>query len=101
LEPGMINSIEPGFYEPGWGGIRLENLYLVIKLSEKDTHGLEWYGFESLTFIPFDPKLISFQELSPTQQQWLQTYYQAILNQIGPTLPANEQAWLKNICSLS
>lgn len=29
LEPGMIITIEPGTYEPGWGGIRIEDTLLV------------------------------------------------------------------------
>ena len=29
LKPGMIVTIEPGIYIPGWGGVRLENLAVV------------------------------------------------------------------------
>lgn len=29
VEPGMIFSVEPGIYLPGWGGVRLEDLVLV------------------------------------------------------------------------
>ena len=29
LKPGMIITIEPGIYIPGWGGVRLENLAVV------------------------------------------------------------------------
>ena len=29
LKPGMIITIEPGLYIPGWGGIRLENMVVV------------------------------------------------------------------------
>lgn len=29
LRPGMIVTVEPGIYIPGWGGIRLENMYVV------------------------------------------------------------------------
>lgn len=29
LEPGMIVSVEPGIYLPGWGGVRVEDLVLV------------------------------------------------------------------------
>lgn len=99
LEPGMINSIEPGFYEPGWGGIRLENLYHVVNRSE-DAAGTPWYGFESLTYIPFDKKLIDTGALSPQQLQWLRDYYQAIVEKIGPTLPADESSWLKALCTI-
>jgi Xaa-Pro aminopeptidase len=29
LKAGMIVTVEPGIYIPGWGGIRLENMYVV------------------------------------------------------------------------
>jgi Xaa-Pro aminopeptidase len=29
VKEGMIFSIEPGIYLPGWGGVRLEDLVLV------------------------------------------------------------------------
>lgn len=94
FEPGMITSIEPGYYEPGWGGIRLENLYQLVDL------GNGQYGFESLTYIPFDPKLIDKSRLNNEQLQWLKGYYQQILDQIASTLSKNEAAWLKAICAI-
>jgi Xaa-Pro aminopeptidase len=97
LEPGMVNSIEPGYYEAGWGGIRLENLYLVAERGH-DPVGLPWYGFDQLTFIPFDKKLIDFSLLTPAQTEWLRAYHQTILDKIGPTLSSEEALWLKKIC---
>jgi Xaa-Pro aminopeptidase len=99
LEPGMITSIEPGYYQPGWGGIRLENLYRVIEL-ETDGTGTKWYGFESLIYIPFDQQLIDFSRLNPEQLQWLRAYYAAIVEKIAPTLAPDETAWLKDICTI-
>jgi Xaa-Pro aminopeptidase len=29
LRPGMVFSIEPGVYLPGWGGVRMEDLVLL------------------------------------------------------------------------
>jgi Xaa-Pro aminopeptidase len=99
LEPGMITSVEPGFYEPGWGGIRLENLYLTIPL-EQDASGTAWYGFESLTYIPFDKKLIDWEALTKSQLHWLRCYYQRVLEEIVPTLSAEEAIWLNQACAL-
>ena len=29
LQPGMVFSVEPGIYLPGWGGVRIEDLVLL------------------------------------------------------------------------
>jgi Xaa-Pro aminopeptidase len=41
LEPGMVVTVEPGLYLPGWGGVRLEDDVLVTP-----------DGYEILTKIP-------------------------------------------------
>ncbi|MCI5140830.1 MAG: aminopeptidase P family protein [Candidatus Electrothrix sp. ATG1] len=45
LRTGMIVTIEPGIYLPGWGGIRLENMAVVredgCELLNEDTTGLD------------------------------------------------------------
>ncbi len=101
FQPGMITSIEPGYYEPGWGGIRLENLYATIELPKNTSADKRpWYGFESLTYVPFDKKLIVFSSLSREQLQWLKLYYAAILKKLLPTLNRTEQRWLKAQCQI-
>lgn len=110
LEPGMVTSIEPGFYKPGWGGIRIENLYVVKDLApagEKpeagaklDPNKLSWYGFESLTYIPFDKRLIDRDRLDDRQREWLQGYNEAIVAKLTPTLSPDEAAWLKDACTV-
>lgn len=106
FEPGMINSIEPGYYEPQWGGIRLENLYVVQDCTDSftvspGTPTKQWYEFASLTYIPFDRKLIDLDRLSPRQQAWLQAYYTTIRSRLVATLDPSEQTWLEKQCSLS
>ncbi|MCY7394451.1 MAG: aminopeptidase P family protein, partial [Leptolyngbyaceae cyanobacterium CAN_BIN12] len=105
LEPGMITSIEPGFYQPGWGGIRIENLYEIVEIPQEvkdDSSAAKtpWYGFESLTYIPFDNRLIDLTRLSDRQRQWLENYYQAIVKKLTPTLSPTNADWLKQTCTL-
>ncbi|PZV18401.1 MAG: aminopeptidase [Leptolyngbya sp.] len=105
LEPGMITSIEPGFYQPGWGGIRIENLYAIVEMPQEtkddsNTAKTPWYGFESLTYIPFDNRLIDFTRLDSRQRTWLDRYYHAILAKLTPTLSPSDADWLSQTCTL-
>ncbi|MGB3263148.1 MAG: aminopeptidase P family protein [Microcoleus sp.] len=97
LEPGMVTSIEPGYYEPGWGGIRLENLYVVREMPSKNA--TVWYGFEPLTYIPFEQKLIDGDRLSTTQLQWLNNYHASVIEKLSPVLDAAAIEWLKKACA--
>jgi Xaa-Pro aminopeptidase len=97
LKVGMINSIEPGYYQPGWGGIRLENLYEVIAIPEPEG----WMGFRSLTWIPFDGRLIDWELLNEAQRAWLDEYHRQVYAMHHATLPEQDAAWLKCACGLS
>ncbi|MEG3839777.1 aminopeptidase P family protein [Microcoleus sp. herbarium14] len=97
LEPGMVTSIEPGYYLPGWGGIRIENLYVVIAMPSKND--AVWYGFEPLTYIPFERKLINVDRLSKTQLTWLNNYHAAVVEKLAPVLDAATIEWLKKACA--
>jgi Xaa-Pro aminopeptidase len=102
LQAGMIISNEPGYYEDGWGGIRLENLYVVMPDDDMPPHpsGKRWLQLESLTLIPFDKRLIDWAQLTEVERVWLERYHQHVWETIGPMLNKAERAWLQEACTL-
>ena len=103
LEEGMVLSNEPGYYETNWGGIRLENLYVVKKTEELPKHpaGKTWLGFETLTLIPFDRRLINSNLFSIDEKKWLDAYHKRVFTEISPILENSADInWLKWACDL-
>ncbi|GFW42692.1 xaa-Pro aminopeptidase 1 [Trichonephila clavipes] len=87
LQAGMILSIEPGYYEDGKFGIRLENLGLVKEI--KTTHNFHDTGFltfEPLTLVPFQAKFIDPSLLNDNEIKWLNEYHVTCREVIGRIL---------------
>ena len=103
LQAGMVISNEPGYYENNWGGIRLENLYLVKKADNFPQHpgGKGWLCFEELTLIPFDRTLIDKNLLSTEELNWLYDYHGRVFSEISPMLDNTEDfQWLTWACGI-
>ena len=104
LQAGMVLSNEPGYYEQNWGGIRLENLYVVKKAEGLPQHpgGKGWLTFETLTLIPFERRLIDRDILSVDELKWLDEYHQRVFTEISPLLDNSEDLkWLSWACDLA
>jgi Xaa-Pro aminopeptidase len=99
LKPGMILSNEPGFYLPGAYGIRIENLLLVTPAPELPGQTRPFLRFETLTFAPYDRRLIQLARLCPAERAQVDAYHAAVLARIGPLLPAREAGWLATACA--
>ena len=95
LEPGMIVSDEPGFYQEGAFGIRIENLLVVQKCQRPGlTHML---CFCPLTLVPIDTRCLYVSLLTRKEQDWLNDYHQnvrSVITNAASTLTDNEIAWL-------
>lgn len=93
LEPGMILSNEPGYYKTGAYGVRIENLVVV---EERDIPGAErpMLGFETLTFAPYDRRLIDKGLLSPDEIAWIDAYHARAFETLAPSLDTQTRAWL-------
>ncbi len=98
LQAGMIISNEPGYYKQGEYGIRIENLVLVV---EKPVSGgdKETLGFETLTYVPIDKRLIDAGMLSNRELDWLNDYHRKVLAIIGPQLQGEDREWLERQCA--
>ena len=93
LVQGMVLSNEPGYYKKGHYGIRLENIVMVTAEQVKGA-ACEMYGFETLTCVPFDSKLINFDLLDEKEKLWLDTYHKFIYQVLRDNLRGSEKKWL-------
>jgi Xaa-Pro aminopeptidase len=97
LEPGMILSNEPGYYREGTFGIRLENL-IVVQVAEAIGDHRDQLSFETLTFAPFDRRLIDADQLSAGDRAWLNAYHAQVLALLSPRLSDFALSWAHQAC---
>lgn len=95
LEPGMILSNEPGLYFEGRYGIRLETLVLVTQPKTIAGGTRAMLGFETLTLVPFDRRLIDPDQFLPSELGWLNTYHARVRRELERLLPDKDQTWLR------
>lgn len=95
LEPAMIVSNEPGYYKPGAYGIRIENLELVTEAMPVDGGERPMLGFECLTLVPIDRRLVETRLLGPAEIGWLDAYHARVRRQIAPHLTGADRDWLE------
>ncbi|XP_061033705.1 xaa-Pro aminopeptidase 2 isoform X3 [Eubalaena glacialis] len=97
MAKGMFTSIEPGYYQDGEFGIRLEDVALVVEAKTK--YPGTYLTFEVVSLVPYDRNLIDVSLLSPEQLQYLNRYYQTIRETVGPELQRRqlpeEFSWLQ------
>ncbi len=89
LQEGMIVSNEPGYYEEGKFGIRIENLIYIKKEKNK-------LKFENLTMAPIDNDLINEKLLTPKEKDYLFKYNLEVYGNLSKYLSKNEKSWLLN-----
>ncbi|MEM1404467.1 MAG: aminopeptidase P family protein [Pseudomonadota bacterium] len=95
LARGMIVSNEPGYYRDGEFGIRCENLCVVVAV-EDDAHEVPMLGFEALTLVPFDRRLIDVALLSDGELQWINDYHARVLTDVGVRIDdPSVKSWLE------
>lgn len=98
LKPGMTVSNEPGYYEEGKYGIRIENVVLVVEKETPNNFGDKGYlGFENVTMCPIQTKLVDVSLLTPAERKWINEYHAEVWEKVSPSLKNDTRAleWLK------
>ncbi len=99
LEPGMIVSNEPGYYRASAFGIRIENLELVHEAREIAGGERPMLGFETLTVVPIDTRLIEPALMSADEIAWLDRYHARVAAEVAPLVDEATRAWLARACA--
>lgn len=94
LKPGMIISNEPGYYNEGRYGIRIENLVLVCEPNTPEGGDRPMLSFETLTAVPIDRRLIDRRLMSDDDIAWLDGYHRRVRETISPLVSEAAQRWL-------
>uniref|UniRef100_A0A8C5CCR9 X-prolyl aminopeptidase (aminopeptidase P) 1, soluble n=1 Tax=Gadus morhua TaxID=8049 RepID=A0A8C5CCR9_GADMO len=87
LEAGMIVSDEPGYYEDGSFGIRIENVVLVVPSKPKYNYmNRGSLTFEPLTLVPMQVKMMNTDMLTQKERDWVNDYHRQCMETVGAEL---------------
>lgn len=68
--------LEPGYYEDGAFGIRIENVLVCKEVKTQFNFGDKGYlGFEHLTLVPIQTKMVDTSLLSQKEKEWVNNYH--------------------------
>lgn len=134
LKPGMVISnglsslfvqeclvdylTEPGYYEDGKFGIRIENIVIVQPAKPPNNFGgKEYYKFEHVTMVslensmhgnkcstkekcPMHRKLVDIDLITVREKEWLNSYHKEVFQKVSPLLKEDPFAleWLSREC---
>jgi len=87
-----VLSNEPGYYEDGAFGIRIENIVVVREVSTRYKFGGEGavtLGFEHVTMVPMCKSLLKTDILTPGEIAWLDEYHAEVREKTMPFFAEN------------
>ena len=96
LRPGMIVSNEPGYYQAGAYGIRIENLVAVRPAEPIPGAERQMMEFETLTLAPIDRTLIEVGLLTSDEIAWVDDFHARVRSEIAPLLSDDDRPWLED-----
>eukprot|EP01080_Neovahlkampfia_damariscottae_P004278 gene4278-7614_t len=96
FEKNMVVTNEPGYYESGKFGIRIENIMIVKESETKYKSDTKFFEFEHITCVPIQTKLIDSTLLTKKEIEWVNNYNEFCYNKLKDSLNDDEKtlSWL-------
>ncbi|XP_022902257.1 xaa-Pro aminopeptidase ApepP [Onthophagus taurus] len=92
LEAGMFLSNEPGFYQDGKFGFRIEDIVLIVNATTPNNFNNRGFlTFETVTLCPIQTKMIKTEMLTEEEIKHLNSYHQRCRDVLGPLLKQQGQ----------
>ncbi|ETO22962.1 aminopeptidase [Reticulomyxa filosa] len=92
LREGICITNEPGYYEEGKFGIRIENVMVVVPIATKyQFQDIQFYGFETITLVPIDRQLIDISLMNQDEILWLDQYHSLVFEKLAPFMDEDYQ----------
>ena len=83
----MTTSNEPGYYEEGAFGIRIENVCIIVNANTPNKFGgREFCALETVTMAPIKTSLVNVDMMDDHEMQWLNTYHQQVRSTLTPLI---------------
>ena len=80
---GMTTSNEPGYYESGAFGIRIENVCITTEAPTPHNFGNKKYcQFETVTMTPIKTNLMDISMLTDDELQWVNSYHAEVRSKL-------------------
>jgi len=81
----MTTSNEPGYYEDGHFGIRIENLCITVpKPTPFNFMDKKYIGFETVTMSPIALNMVNIEQLNADEIRWLNDYHATVREKLTP-----------------
>lgn len=99
FQAGMLLSNEPGYYQAGAFGIRIENVELVTEAEIPTGGERKMLGMEAMTLVPYERRLINVHLLSEEEIVQINLYHKRVFETLFPLADALTQDYLERKCS--
>ncbi|KAI9511197.1 Creatinase/aminopeptidase, partial [Russula earlei] len=93
LTRGHVLTNEPGYYKQDEFGVRIESVLVVRDVQTKHTEpDQSWLGFERLTCVPIQTRMVLEHMLSKEEKEWLREHNRQCLNALEGHLRDDKRA---------